>query len=227
MPSWKMGRNPAVIPIWIVNRNSLTWMKNLVGYLLGVPDVVPLVYDCNSTWEPLLEWYNTQTGVEVIRSDVNGGARGCWSQRNINRGSKFYGVTSHDLDLSSVPVDFVDLLQDGLIKYPWAIKAGLSLEIDDLPDTPCRSQIVEWESQFWTDPIGPKWYRANVDTTMALYRAGTGWKGYGPSLRSNRPYTARHLPWYITPDSVTDEDRYYADHAVITSRWMKQWAFPA
>ena len=55
--------------------------------------------------------------------------------------------------------------------------------------------------------------------TFAVYR-GPNRRGrfrYGPALRAAPPYTARHLPWYLTPDSINDEWRYYFEHACCAS----------
>ena len=54
----------------------------------------------------------------------------------------------------------------------------------------------------------------------------------GRSLRTGPPFVARHLPWYIDPLNLSDEDRYYREHAdpVISNwdrdelpRWKQRW----
>jgi hypothetical protein len=71
--------------------------------------------------------------------------------------------------------------------------------------------VIAWERQFWTIPAFGRFYRAPIDTTFALYRPGLG---HGPHhLRTAPPYEARHLPWYQNSQALTEEDRYYAEHA--------------
>ena len=95
-------------------------------------------------------------------------------------------------------------------RNPHAVKVGLSLEIDDLPDeSPLKAKVIAHESQFWKKPRPDGHYDADLDTTLALYRAGRGWGGYGPAIRLGRPYTARHVPWYLTPTNTSDDWRHY------------------
>ncbi len=120
-----------------------------------------------------------------------------------------------DIDLSGCPKDIFSLLRSGLDEHPGFEKTGPSLEIEDLPDEyPLKKKVIEWEGgRFWKNRLDDKWWIADIDTHMCMHRAGTGWGGYGPSLRSDRPYIVRHILWYITPETVTEEDIYYAIHA--------------
>ena len=71
------------------------------------------------------------------------------------------------------------------------------------------------------------YFDANVDTTFALYRKHVMKKHtVQKSLRTNRPYTARHLPWYYTDfESLPDDEKYYyqtaSDSASGKHRLMK------
>jgi hypothetical protein len=55
-------------------------------------------------------------------------------------------------------------------------------------------------------------YRAPIDTTFALYRAGVPFQ-MEPALRTGNPYVARHLPWYQNSARPSAEQRYYLQHA--------------
>ena len=141
---------------------------------------------------------------------------------DLARGCNYYAVTDSDLDLSSVPTDLLNVLSAGLQKFPRANKAGLSLELDDLPVSRATTQVREWEAHFWEKRLDSQFFDADVDTTFALYRAGTGWGGNGgPAIRTDRPYTARHVPWYMTAETITAEERYYLDHC---DRAHSAWA---
>jgi hypothetical protein len=130
-------------------------------------------------------------------------------------GADYYVVTDSDLDLSGIPLDVLDVLRAGLERYPQVHKAGLSLEINDVP---ADTLNLDWERSLWTRRIDDLWFDALVDTTFAMYRRGAGWAGNG--MRSDRPYTARHVPWYRKMD---EEERYYMDHADI--RWASHVSF--
>ena len=123
--------------------------------------------------------------------------------------------TDHDLDISNVTVDFVDVLIKGF-SNPGIIKSGLSLEVNDLPQNDYAKKALDWEMKYWNRPIDSYgFYESEIDTTLALYDRTREYSGFPESdkffqaVRSPRPYTARHLPWYNTPDNINDEEMYY------------------
>ncbi len=210
-----------MIPVWINNRDRLSTTRALVEYLRQVPGCRPIIVDNASTYPPLLGWYG-RCGVEVQRLAFNGGSQAPWRFADLARGAAYYAVTDSDLDLDGVPRDLLAVLRDGLNRFPEANKAGLSLEVHDLPDTPLADQARAWEAHFWEKRLDGRWFLADVDTTFALYRAGDGWGGNaGPAIRSDRPYTGRHVPWYLTPETMTEEERYYLEHC---DRGQASWA---
>lgn len=201
-------RTPLRCPVYINNRDRLTTVRAMVEYLQHVKGAETIIVDNASTYPPLLQWYGSGV-VEVMRFP-NLGPQAPWKIRDLARGADYYIVTDADLDLTGVPLDVLEVLRDGLERYPNRIKAGLSLEIDDLPDTDESQVIRGWEKRFWRDRADNRFWNANVDTTFAMYRAGTGWRSVSPALRADRPYTARHVPWYQRMD---DEELYYSEHA--------------
>lgn len=196
-----------MIPCFVTCFNLLSPLPQLVSDIrrLGCR---PVLVDNASTYPPLLEWLD-HCGAEVIRLDQNYGPWVAWSKGLIAGFDRFV-ITDSDLDLSGVPDDVLDVLEEGFREYPSAWKVGLSLEIDDLPPGPIRDRVIEWEKRFWQDRVG-RYFIAPVDTTFALYdpkRFRGDW--YTPALRADRPYTARHLPWYWT--QITAELSYYFRH---------------
>jgi hypothetical protein len=121
-------------------------------------------------------------------------------------------VTDFDLDLSLVPRDVLTVMRDKVLSTPDIVKAGLSLDLDSLPDTPQAKRAREWEYRHWVIEHSPGWYQAEIDTTFAVYRPQVGWGGYGPALRAKPPYMARHVPWYLTGENLPEEWKYYVDH---------------
>ncbi len=197
------------IPTYVINFNRLEYVKQLIDSLQCIPHCRPIIVDNASTYPPLLEWYGSGCPVEVVRLKQNQGPRVLWGSSVDLTAGTYFAVTDPDLDVTAVPVDVMTVLTDGLKDFPDICKCGLSLETGDLPMTPLADSVRKWEAQFWADRRNDRFFDAMIDTTFAVYRAANPCCVYGPALRSDRPYTARHLPWYITPDTVTDEDRYY------------------
>ena len=191
---------------FIITYNRLHLPKNMAKFLFA-HGIDPVFVDNNSDYPPLLEYYKT-TPFEVIRMRENYGYKVVWERNLLDRlgitGN--YIVTDPDLNLSGIPNDFLNVLEQGLIKYPQYDKCGLSLEINDLPKTPFCS--AEYESQFWQHPLDDTYFDAAIDTTFALYKV----KHHSfKAMRTNRPYTARHLPWYYFKfeDMPKDEQFYF------------------
>ncbi len=92
-------------------------------------------------------------------------------------------------------------------------KAGFGLRLDDLPATyEFRSEVLEWEAQFWETEVEAGVFRADLDTTFALYRPATP-PGGSRALRTGHPYAARHMGWYSDSRHLTEEERFYRAHA--------------
>jgi hypothetical protein len=152
--------------------------------------------------------------------------RDIWAPDNvlakiIKPGQRFI-VTDHDV---VVPYEaaWVNTLHALLDERPDVVKAGLQLAIDDLPpELPATAHILEWEANYrppratWKIPDtfgSPGWVQADVDTTVALYR-GLEPFALGPALRTvGRGVQAHHLSWYVNPDHLDDEQRWYAQRA--------------
>jgi len=192
---------------FIITYNRLHLPVNMAKFLSD-HDIDPVFVDNNSDYPPLLEYYKT-TPYEVIRMRENYGYKVVWEQNLLSRlnitGN--YIVTDPDLYLSRVPDDFLAVLEQGLIKYPEYDKCGLSLEINDVPAT--SFSPVEWETQFWQHPLDSRYFKAPVDTTFALYKVP--YHSF-KALRTNRPYTAKHMPWYYFDfRDMPQDEQYYFD----------------
>lgn len=212
------------IPIYINNFNWLTWPKALAEFFADVPQTDVIIIDNASTYPPLLDWYAEECPCKVVRLEKNGGHHAPWKQSVIlpapvHRamfGSEFYVVTDADLCFDGCPKNLLDILIGGFQRLPTANKVGVSLEIDDLPeDSLLGSRARRWEQKFWRNRLDHQFYQAAVDTTFALYAIETphrkAMQCNQNSLRSDRPYTVRHMPWYLRAGRLTEEQRYYFD----------------
>ena len=203
------------VPIFLNARDLVTPLRAMVDRLLTTPGAGHItIVDNASTWPPLLEWYREvgSPEIHVVRLGEN---RGELAPFGIPpAATPYYAVSDPDLDLAGVPDDFIHRLIAGLDRNPDRVKAGLSLRIDDLPeDGPLTEAVRRHEARFWERPLDGDWYDANVGLTFAVYPGPARPFRYGPALRAAPPYTARHLPWYLSPESLDDEWRYYFEHA--------------
>jgi hypothetical protein len=196
--------------VLIINYNRLNLPVALADwvYLRGLD---PIFIDNASDYKPLLDYYR-HCPYQVLMMNSNYGKNVIWDQdilRRLNITGD-YIVTDPDLDLSAIPSDFLKVLKDGLTKYPQFDKCGFSLEINDITDNNIYFEgktIKEWEHQFWVNPLDGQYFNASIDTTFALYKTD---KFSLNALRTNRPYTARHIPWYYDQSRSKDEDYYCA-----------------
>jgi hypothetical protein len=215
------------VKVFINNRDRLTWPRRLAETVAREPRCEVVIVDNASTYPPLLDWY-AQCPFRVVRLAENLGHEAPWKSGVIDaEAGPLYGVTDPDLDLSAVPGDWLDVLASGLAAYPGVAKVGLSLAISDLPaDAPLRAEVLAWERTAWTNRLDERFWISRVDTTFALHareRIQTGqprWRDR--ALRADHPYTARHLPWYLTPGSVPEEEVYYLSRSTGPSHWSRR-----
>lgn len=198
-----------MITCFLNARDQVSLLRPMVHRLLGLSlDVV--IIDNASTNPELLDYYET-ADVRVIRCRRNLGSRAGWICGAVDAlATDYYLYSDTDLDLTAVPDDFPEVLKAGLDLSPWAICAGLSLDIDDLPaSNPAAQRSIACEVRYWRNRCEGGFWRAGTDTTMALYRKGRGTDGRDFAIRSARPYTAKHLPWYYTKTNRPPDDYMY------------------
>ena len=213
-----------MIPCFITSWNLLTPLIHLVEDVrrLGLK---PVIVDNASTYPPLLAWLDQQKQVEVVRARQNHGPRVAWALGLVHA-EKRCVVTDGDLELSEIPDDALDVLIEGFSVAPSIHKVGFSLRIDDLPPGgPLTDAVRDWEARYWQRPIGNRYFDAEIDTTFAVYDSTRPGNAYGPALRTAPPYTARHLPWYWTRDSINDELRFYLKTTLTERPSGISWSF--
>jgi len=184
--------------------------------------------DNNSSYPPLVEWYKTcpykvhnigYNSREIpFEKEVKIGHAPWRSGIIKDYGDRFYIVTDPDISIEGIPEGWINILMKGLHQSDvW--KAGLSLKIDDLPDNEMTQIIKGHESAFYavmTDfPEGDNFYKGPTSTTLALYDNDKYNGDFLNAIRSPEPYTCRHLPYYMTKDTLTDEYKNYIE----TSKW--------
>lgn len=195
--------------VLIINYNRLTLPRKLADWCAEY-GLTPIFIDNHSTYEPLLQYYN-ETPYDVMRLQYNYGHKVITRANIVEKlGIKGrYIVTDPDLDLSGVPADFLDVLNAGLDRYTTFHKCGLSLEINDLPDTAEGRFVRNVEYRYWVNPLDVEYFNAAIDTTFALWDE-TIVKHTYQAIRTNRPYTAKHLSWYYNDfESLPEDEQNY------------------
>ncbi len=217
------------IPIIINNFNRLTTLRLLITSLekRGYKNIY--ILDNNSTYPPLLEFYNNCEH-EVILLGRNLGFKALWKDKPTRKRfcCDYYIYTDSDVVLTDdCPNDVIEHLHN-LLKnnYPLARKIGLSLIIDDIPEYFANKQkVLEWEKRFWSSPVNKDGLRlVPTDTTFALYRPRVGLSRSRSveSYRTDKPYSIKHLPWYQDSSNLTEEETYYINHCSHITAWTSK-----
>lgn len=206
----------------IINFNRLTLTINTADWCAS-HGIEPIIIDNASDYIPLLDYYN-HTPYQVLRLSKNYGHKVLWDYPVLQKlGIKERFIyTDPDLDYAGIPNDFLSVLNAGLDKYPVS-KCGFSLEINDLPDDEEGKYITAIEVDYWRRPLDDLYIDADTDTTFALYRYPLGEYSHS-AVRTNRPYTVKHLPWYYRDLSVLSEDEqnYYKTASPVFSSGLKR-----
>jgi GT2 family glycosyltransferase len=199
-------------PVFIICRDRVSELKLLVAWLKAHKMNNVVLIDNDSAYPPLMEFLE-KTSYQVIRTGKNIGHTVMWHEgiaKTLFPG-QFYIVSDPDVvPDDKCPSDVIThfyKLHKSYIDYQ---KVGFGLQIDDLPDHyKLKSYVMEWEGQFWKNELEPGVYEAGIDTTFALYKPYTDYYALHPSIRTGRPYTAKHLAWYVNSSLIDPEEAFY------------------
>ena len=214
---------PFDIPIIINNRNRLTFLKRLIASLekRGYSNII--ILDNDSDYPPLLDYYrHTPYEVRFLKRNLGFMALKVSGLLKVYRKSYFV-YTDPDLEIAEhCPDDFMQYFLDLLSRYPLSEKVGFSLKTDDLP--PCydkRDEVIDFEKLYREKTLPDGNNLAPIDTTFALHRpySTISLSGTFRNIRTCKPYEMHHLPWYNDSDNLSDEEKYYVDHAHIGGHW--------
>jgi FkbM family methyltransferase len=216
----------AEVPVFVPCFNNSTYTARMVSQLrkLGFRRVV--LVDGGSTYPPMRDLLAAPgEGVSVVTLLDNQGPHHLFlDAATLALMPRHFCITDPDLVFNpAMPADFLGDLA-ALTARERVGKAGLALDLsnpDAMRDEPFfigdRSwRIWEWEEQFWRDeleplrPGGDPVYRADVDTTFALYdRNFFNPERQTEAVRLAGRFTCRHLPWYRDKELPQDEENFY------------------
>ena len=170
----------------------------------GVGEII--IVDNNSTYPPLLEWYDTNP-CTIVKSNQNYGQYGVWMSGVLNTiESDFYVVSDPDLDLSLTPKDCLIKLKEKLEKYDDICRIGLSLcNFWNRVEGQCFYYWLEHMKHEFLDEtklVDEILMGHIVDTTFAMYVKNRS--HIGKSCALDFPYCATHLPWLYTNEDLND-----------------------
>lgn len=216
------------IPVIINNFNRLTHLQKLIHFLekYGYTNVV--ILDNNSTYPPLLEFYD-HCNVKVIRKKTNYGHLALWKSGlfSLYKWNYFVYTDSDVLPVEECPADFMEYFRVILSQDLRLDKVGFGIKIDDLPsEFLLKDKVVAYEKRYWMKEVKENIFEAAIDTTFALYKPMTGLKS-GHSFthaaqRTGHPYLLRHMPWYVNSANLSKEDLYYQETSNDSSSLSKQ-----
>lgn len=208
------------IPVVINNYNRINHLLKLIDWLEKAEMKNIYIIDNASTYQPLLDFYN-KTKHNVIKLNANLGYKALWdtSIHQWFKGLPYIYTDPDILPVEECPMDAVRFLLETLNKHEGINKVGFGLKIDDIPDFyQNKAAVIEWEKKYWEQPVAENLYKADIDTTFALYRANSVKQQWGKTFRTGGKYLVRHLPWYENPDSLSDEEIFYRKVS-ICSTW--------
>lgn len=216
-----MPRIPVIIPCF----NNPTYVSRMLSQLDNRKIDNVILIDSASTYPPMLELLQrAEKDVRVIRLRSNRGPRYfCTSRLFFLRLPSVFCVTDPDLRFNdAMPSDFLNILLEATETFSVG-KAGLALDISDQSDI--RSDrvvhlgktytICEWEAQFWEQRIsetaaGDPIYKADIDTTFALYNKRLfSRRTFSEAVRFGGRFAAKHLPWCLDNGLPKEEEVFY------------------
>lgn len=219
------------IPIIINNFNRLATLRNLIEDLQkrGYKKIV--VLDNNSTYPPLLHYYEklkSDKRITLYLFKKNYGSKCLWKS-NVYLRYMFRPFCYTDSDLQihkNCPNDFMQRFVAILKKYKTCYKVGFSLVIDDLPDQyNLKEKVMDWEKQFSINEIEHGLFISPIDTTFALYRPFSrrgSRDGSDFMIRTAYPMTCHHIPWYVDSSNLDDEEIFYKNSLVEKTHWSSK-----
>ena len=145
-------------------------------------------------------------------------------------------VTDPDIFLDNVDGDILEVYAHILSVMPEIVAVGPILRIDDIPDCyPLKEKLLSSESGHAKALLKPRctvgykgrqieYVSDRIDTQFGMFRAGTQWRRIKKGIEAIRtlaPYSAKHLDWYICPENLTEDQRYYMWYASTNTHWSK------
>jgi len=234
-----------MIPIFIITYDRLEVLKQSIqSYRDNIKTSFEIVIiDFGSTYEPTIKYLKKLEQEKVFVY---------WQEKIIHRfrfnkhvgdpiryyftthPKSNYVVTDPDIALDNVEGDILDVYAHILETLPAINIVGTMLRIDDIPDHyPRKSEAIEHEMrhnppnvevaniQYKNRDI--QYIHCRIDTTFGMHRAENHFNRLRSAVRVQPPYAARHLDWYLDPENLTPDQKYYMEHASVGITHWSRW----
>jgi len=222
-----------MIPIFILTCDRLTVLKKSIqsyyDYIKTPFEIV--IIDFGSTYEPTRDFLKhvESEGIKVYwkerifsKPDFDRPIQEAIRDYFENHPRSNYVVTDPDIALDNVKGDVLEVYAFLLEKFYKMPTVGPIMRTDDLPDCfPGKEGIINWEKRLNSRRINSiqykgktiKYINSYLDSTFRMNRAGTYWKRAKRAFRVLPPYGSKHLDWYLDPKNLTQDHKYYMEHA--------------
>ncbi|MCI6282957.1 hypothetical protein [Selenomonas sp.] len=209
------------LPIFINCRDRVAMLRRLVDWLLAAGYHNLFLIDNASTYPPLLAYYDEIVNhpcVTLLKLSHNLGHRALWRAHiltELDIRTPFVYTDPDVLPVERCPAGLVARLYQILRRYPFLDKVGPGLQVDDLSAQSTDAYQRE-EITYCQVPVEEELYFAPCDTTFALYAPRASYT-IGMSMRTRGNLLLRHLPWYLDPAHLPEDEAYYIAHADASS----------
>jgi hypothetical protein len=220
-------RDPLTIPVIIINFNQLFYLKQLLSFLKERKFKNIVIIDNNSSFQPLLDYYEEiKSEITLYQMDDNYGHMVFFENPSLyaKYAKAYYIVTDADIVPNDhTPQNFVQMFMRWIDEDLYARKVGFALKLSDIPDYyPLKEKVLNWEKKFWNHQLDKNVFRADIDTTFALYRPMNQLYrriGFYSGIRIGGNMEATHGGWYLNPNQLTEEEKFYRSTASLSSSW--------
>jgi hypothetical protein len=201
-------------------RKLLHWVMNINEYPVKI-----VLLDNNSTYKPLLSYYETlPSNIQVIKFEKNYGRRAI-KRLLIRSKIPFYIYTDCDIvPKETCPPNVISHLINLAKRYPHVHKVGLGIEYEDLPEhNELKTHIVLAQKKHHEkETPGKEAYITEVKSKFALYRIQISEvMQFKNNLRTKKPFIARHQTWYLNTHDLPKDFLHYARNASADSSVSK------
>ncbi len=224
------------VPIFIIVHDRVEVLKKTVAsFETQIKTPIEIIFhDVASSFPACLEYLKelNSKGYQVHRSTKNNHhtvKHTIDAYLSIHPECQYYVVTDPDIELDNVNGDILKYYIWLLNKYGKNLVVGPMLRIDDIPDHYPKKELAIklHRQQFWhKTPIPIVWkdkrvciQHSPIDTTFQLAHRSNKRTFPRPGIRCYTPYSARHLDWYIDPNNMTSDQKYYSSRATRIAHW--------
>lgn len=204
------------IPIVIINQNRISTTERLIDQLLLLGYINITILDMDSTYKPLLDWYDSRSDFTVIPWR-NSGHKALWNDGLMDKFKQYpwIAVTDSDIELNiNTPVDFIEQLID-ISKQMHVYKCGLAINYRRIDNLYLRDIIVPIEQRYWDKNKcrhHPDYelYESPIDTSFCVVKPDMPF--VYEAIRVAGDFTCTHVPWNCDWNNLSEEERYFIEH---------------